>query len=368
MVIKQRITKLFLFAIFVNLAFGMNISFVSAEGEQSFADFTAEAKLPENQFTKDVTYFDVKVGSGQKQQLEVVLTNRSSKEIEIIPSINRAQTNRSGVVTYSIKSKDDGSGLKYNIEDIVKIGEKKIVLKANEEYVLKLQIDMPDEPFDGILAGGLYLLNNTTEETDGNLKNHFAREIGILLRESENSNDILGELELVTARGGQKDSRNIISVLLENSQPAYLNNFSIKGTVTKKGETKPNLKLDKENLAMAPNSRFDLPLSLNGNPFAAGDYIFKAQAKQGERTWDLEKEFKITAEEARKYNKQDVDIDKTNIFDNKLVVAMILILILLIFIIIILIIRMVLNNKKKKKRKKNLKRKRKNSNRKKVDK
>ncbi|MDA9470110.1 DUF916 and DUF3324 domain-containing protein [Enterococcus sp. 5H] len=365
---KNKVIKSLFFSILICLIFVVDFYSAYADSEQSFADFTVDAKLPDNQFSKDVTYFDVKVDPGQKQQLEVVLKNNSSKEIEIIPSFNRAQTNRSGVVTYSTKSNDEGAGLKYNIEDIVKISDKKIVLKANEEYTLKLQIDMPDGPFDGILAGGLYLLNNSSGESEGNIKNYFAREIGVILREQESSKDILGDIELINVSSGQEASRNAISVLLENSQPAYLNGFSLKGTITKKGETDPTINIDRESLSMAPNSIFDLSTSLNGKPYVAGTYIFKAQAKKDDRVWDLEKEFEITAKEAKKYNKVDVSIDKTSIFDNKLVVAMMIVLMLLVFVIVILIIRMILNKKKEKKRKYNLnkkRKKRKNSNRKK---
>lgn len=368
--LNKKKSNLFL-CILICLTFVLSFSPVYADNEPSFADFSANAKLPDNQFSKDVTYFDVKLDPGQKQQLEVVLKNNSSKEIEIIPTFNRAQTNRSGVVTYSTKSKDDGADLKYNIEDIVKFSEKKIKLQANEEYTLKLQVDMPDEPFDGILAGGLYLLNSSGGESEGNIKNYFAREIGVILREQESSADILGDMELIKVSSGQEGSRNAISVLLENAQPAYLNGFSLKGTITKKGETDPTININRESLSMAPNSIFDLSISLNGKPYVAGTYIFKAQAKKDDRVWDLEKEFEITAKEAKKYNKIDVSISKTSIFDNKLVVAMMVILMLLVFVIVILLIRMILNKKKEKKRIENLKKKRKkrkNANRKKVDK
>lgn len=357
---KKIISIFFLLTMLIFMVFTTNFSVVFADDESSsFADFTAEAVLPDNQYSKDVTYFDVKVAPNQKQELEVKLKNNTSKELEIIPSVNRAQTNLSGVVTYALKSKDNEAGLKYNIEDIVKISEDKIVLKANEEYNLKLQVNIPEEQFEGILAGGIYLLNNTTQKSEGNLKNYFAREIGIVLRESDSSNDVLGDIKLQKIKVNQLSSRNVVSVFLENAQPAYINGFSIKGTVTKKGETEPTLKIDQQNFSMAPNSVFDLPISLEGKPFIAGTYTFKAQATHKDRTWDLEKEFEITAKEAKKYNKLDVSIDKTSIFDNKLVVALMIAMMLLIFIIVILVIRNILNKKKEKKRKEILKKKRK---------
>ncbi|OEG17328.1 hypothetical protein BCR23_04340 [Enterococcus quebecensis] len=330
--------------------------FVYAEDQETFAGFTADVKLPENQYTKEVTYFDLKMTPSQIQELEVVLTNTSSKEIIIIPSVNRAQTNRAGVVTYSVKSKEKSAGLMYNIEDIITISEKEIVLKAKEEYKLTLQVKMPKQSFEGILAGGLYLYNKTTAKTEGNIKNHFAREIGLILRTTDNSKEILGDLALKKVKSDQENARNVISLLLENAQPSYLSDVNFKGTVTKEGAEAPVLTLDKKNVSIAPNSTFDLPIPLNGKPFEAGSYVFKGTANQKERNWRFEKKFQITSEEAKSYNQKDVSIKKENIFENRLVLVLIGLLSLLLLLLLFLLFRMY---KKKQARKKRMEQRRK---------
>lgn len=40
---------------------------------------------------------------------------------------------------------------------------------------------MPDKEFEGVLAGGLYIEQISTEKVEGNIKNVFSREIAVLL-------------------------------------------------------------------------------------------------------------------------------------------------------------------------------------------
>lgn len=157
------------------------------------------------------------------------------------------------------------------------------MLKPHEEYKLKLQVKMPEQPFEGILAGGLYLYNKTTAKTEGNIKNHFAREIGLVLRTNDKSEQVAGDLALKKVSSDQENARNVISLLFENAQPAYLSALDIKGTVTKSGSKTSLLSLDKKNISIAPNSTFDLPIPLNGEPFKAGTYEFKGTATQKEK-------------------------------------------------------------------------------------
>lgn len=348
--IKQKLLIFFILGVGISTFFAKNITVYAADNE-SFAGFTTDAKLPDNQYKKEVTYFDLKMKPSQTQELEVVLTNASSKEIVVIPSINRAQTNRAGVVTYSVKSKKQTAGLFYNIEDIITISEKEIVLKAHEEYKLKLQVKMPDQPFEGILAGGLYLYNKTTAKTEGNIKNHFAREIGLVLRTNDTSEKVAGDLALNKVSSDQENARNVISLLLENAQPAYLSGVDIEGTVTKSGAKTPVLTVEKKNVSIAPNSIFDLPIPLNGEPFKAGTYEFKGTATQKEKIWHFDKKFQITSKEANNYNKKDVSVKKETIFENRLVLLLISLLVLLLLILLFLLFRIYKRKRTVKKRK-----------------
>ncbi|MGX7149323.1 DUF916 and DUF3324 domain-containing protein [Enterococcus ureasiticus] len=347
---KSKLFIFFVLGVVISSFFVANIT-VYATDKESFAGFTTDVKLPDNQHKKEVTYFDLNLTPSQTQELEVLLTNATSKEIVVVPSINRAQTNRAGVVTYSVKSKQNTAGLAYNIEDIITITEKEIILKPHEEYTLKLHVKMPKQPFEGILAGGLYLYNKTIAKTEGNIKNNFAREIGLVLRTNDKSEEVVGDLALKKVSGDQENARNVISLLFENAQPAYLSAVDIKGTVTKYESQTPLLTLDKKNVSIAPNSTFDLPIPLNGEPFKAGTYEFKGTATQKEKVWHFDQKFQITSEEATNYNKKDVSIKKENIFESHLVLMLISLSLLLLIILLFVLFRIYKRKQEMKKRK-----------------
>ncbi|WP_242359755.1 DUF916 domain-containing protein, partial [Lactococcus petauri] len=164
--------------------------------------FSADAKLPENQINPNVTYFDLQMAPNQEENVYVHLTNNTSQEIKIKPSINRARTNAIGVIEYNKKCKTLTSNAQANIEDIAKIEEKEIVLKAKEEYDLEIKINMPSKELEGIQAGAIYLLQESSDETQGNIKNQYAREIGLILQSSD-PETITSNLSFTKVSAGQ---------------------------------------------------------------------------------------------------------------------------------------------------------------------
>lgn len=345
---KKRL--LIFFACFLGSLFStLSVQADETRDPNTSANFITEAQLPENQFNKEVTYYDLMVEPNSKQDLTVLIKNTSDKKITITPSINRAHTNNLGVVTYSSKSKEKAPKLKYNIEDIATIDETTIEIEPNESYSLPIHINTPNDKFDGVLAGGLYLFKEDKSKTKSNVKNYFAREIAILLRSNPNSKDLTGKLNIIKASPGQENFRNATQVLFENDQPAFLSNFPIDAKVHKKGNTETLYEVSTNGLSIAPNSSFNFQIPLNGVPYDAGTYIVTGNYSHSGEKEHFEKEFVVSKEDEKKYNEKDVMIDRSSIFDNKLVLAL-LVLLGALLIVILLILFIYLKNKKKKKR------------------
>lgn len=345
---KKRL--LIFFACFLGSLFPiLNVQADETSDPNKLANFTTEAALPENQFNKNVTYYDLMVEPGSKQDLTVIIKNTSNEKMTISPSINRAHTNLVGVVTYSTKSKEKAPNLKYNIEDIVTLDQTTIEIEPNESYSLPIHINTPNEKFDGVLAGGLYLFKEDKTKNKGNVKNYFAREIAILLRSDPSSTELSGNLKVIKASAGQENYRNVTQVLFENDQPAFLSNFSIDARVSKKGTSETLYEVSTNGLSMAPNSSFNFQVPLNGASYEAGTYTVKGTYSHNDQKEKFEKEFTVSKEEEKKYNEKDVTIDRSSIFDSKLVIALFVLLSAL-MLVILLILFIYLKNKKKRKK------------------
>lgn len=93
-------------------------------------NFSVKTVMPDNQIDKSKTYFNLKMNSGQQQDITVTLKNDTKKDITVEVGVNTAKTNSNGVVEYGKSSIKNDSSLKYNISDIVK-GPSSIVIPAS---------------------------------------------------------------------------------------------------------------------------------------------------------------------------------------------------------------------------------------------
>lgn len=330
---------LLLLSVMMSMFLPMNVVF--AEDSVPTVGFQAEAQLPEIQVNKDVSYFDVGVKPNEKFTLHVKVENPTDKEVTVIPSIHRAKTNGGGVVEYLTKSEKIGANAQANIEEIATINEKEINLKPKEIYDLKIEVNMPNKELEGIQAGAIQLLQKDSEEQTGNVHNQFAREIGLIL-ESSSPEKIDSKLTLNQVTAGQVNARNAVLMSIENSQPKFTVLTDLKGVIQEKDSGKKVAETSINEGKLAPNEFFDFPVSLDGKEFEEGTYMAIFTAKEGEKTWKLEKEFTVTNQESEKLNQSDVTI-RPSFIEQYGVIIVILVLLLL-----LLVLLLILNKKNKK--------------------
>ena len=74
--------------------------FIGYSVEASEITFS-KAILPDNQRTKETSYFDLRVAPNQTQKLQIELTNQTANDITVLASANAAITNDNGLADYS---------------------------------------------------------------------------------------------------------------------------------------------------------------------------------------------------------------------------------------------------------------------------
>lgn len=286
--------------------------FASAS-EFNFGVYTV---IPDNQIDKQKSYFNLKMEPNQKQTLTIQLKNDTEEDVVIEPIIHSATTNINGVVEYGPTSAERDSSLPYELGDLIQT-EKEITIPAKGSKDLQLNVTMPEEEFDGILAGGITLeekkakSKNTKETTKGlSIENKYAYVVGITLQETDET--VKQDLQLHDVKAGQVNARNVINATLQNPTATYLNRFEVDAEVTKKGKTEVLYKSEKQDMQMAPNSNFEYPISLNGEKFKSGNYTLYVKAKSSKESWEFEKDFTIKGEEVKKFNATDVSIEGPN--------------------------------------------------------
>lgn len=236
-----------------------------------------------------------------------------SKEVIVEPKINLAFTNINGVAEYGESDKELDKTLLYNLKDVITV-EESVTIPGQSSITVPLKVNMPDEAYKGILAGGITFKekkseeeNKTTKE-DNNLsiKNEYAYVVGVVLRESDEA--VKPELKLNQVLADQVNARNAVKVNLQNTTPTFVDKLKVTTAISKKGSKDVLYRATKESMQMAPNSNFDFPTMLEGEKLAAGTYLLSMDATSDDNTWHFEQEFTIDADEAKTLNKSDVTI------------------------------------------------------------
>lgn len=296
---------------FCSIAF-LGASFMGEKVEAAEMNFSVVATLPDNQVTRDHSYFDLKMKPGQEQQLEVVMKNDTDTEVTIEVEANTAITNDNGIVDYS-QSKPALDKSMVTPFSKIATTEPEVKVPAHSEKVTKIAVKMPAESYDGVILGGLHFIEKETDaekkESKGvQIKNRFAYVIGVSLNETDKV--VTPKLQLNSVEAGQVNYRNAVKANIQNPTATIIKGLKINGSVTKKGSKKVLHQTTKENLRIAPNTNFNFAIDWENKEFTPGTYVAKYVATSGADKWEWEKEFTIKGETANKLNKKAVDLEK----------------------------------------------------------
>ncbi|MGL9847813.1 hypothetical protein IGJ91_002983 [Enterococcus sp. DIV0765f] len=303
--------------------------------EEGTLSFYVTPEFPESQVEGSDSYFDLNLATGQTETLALKLQNASSEPIQVQVTPHTAYTNVHGVVEYGKDAETPDTSLSYSLDKLIDPSGV-VTLAGNETKTITVPLHMPEESFEGFLAGGLRVTEvkeETKEEVSDEegvaIKNEFAYVVGVAVSNSRDS--VQPDLELLDVFADQLNYRNVISANLQNVTPTFVNRLAVEVTVQRAGENDVLYEASEERMQMAPNSNFNFPISLEGDRFQSGEYVLKLTATSGEEVWQWERKFTIDADEARSLNRADVTID-TSI--NWWIVASVSLIILLLLIIL----------------------------------
>lgn len=310
--------------------------------EENPAGFIYEVVKPENQ-NSEASYFDLRMKPGQKQTVTIRLKNIGSEDEELSVKLNGAKTSSNGVINYGPNEIENDASLKFDFADIVK-GPETVKLPAGKEAELKLDITMPEEAFDGMISGGIQLQSLTDEgQKQGMITNKFAYIIGMVL--TENDKAVSSDLKFNKAYAGLSNYRNAIFIDFSNVRPKYMEEMTTDVAILPKDSEEVLYEQKQTGMRMAPNTKIDFPVSLNGEEMEAGDYRAKVTVTSGDEKWEWLEDFTITQKQADEYNEKDVGLVQDRSLDWK-IVAMIVAAVMVVALIIFLIIRKVREDKR----------------------
>ncbi|MHC5249205.1 DUF916 and DUF3324 domain-containing protein [Enterococcus sp. LJL90] len=285
-----------------SLIFQAEIVFGSSN--QAGAGYSITAELPENQYDNSVSYFDLLVKPGEQESLTIKMTNLTAEDKKIQLGLNNGYTNDNGVIEYNLENLDPDPSAVYRLTDFTEAPSQTVDLPANGEATATFELTTPENPFEGIVIGGIYAMEEGQESTSSQddsiaLTNQFALVLGVVLRE-DTETQIDPNLNLVSAQVAEKDGKSVISGVIQNDQPMILGNLTMDATVTKKDSSDILFQQSSQNLQMAPNSNFNYSVDASEENLDPGDYTLSIKANANDQSWDLTKDFTIEAADIEK--------------------------------------------------------------------
>lgn len=322
------------------LFFGQTITgYTEGENPAGATGFTYSILFPDNQIDKELGYYKLKMTPGQHQQLSIALSNPSKEKVTIDVKLNGAKTNQNGVIEYGESTIKTDPSLKFNFTDLVK-GPESIELAPGETKNLDLIVDMPVTSYDGVMAGGIQLMragqNEATKSSGGSkIINQYAYVIGMVLQETEAT--VSPDLSLNSIKAGQSNYRNAIFINFSNVMAAYLDNMTAEVQITEKGKEMVLYERKQTAMRMAPNSFIDFPVSMNGERMIPGEYDADILVTSGNKKWAWKQSFKITDEDANKFNERDVGLIQEKGLDWKLILLIVIAFLVCIFLFFLIL-------------------------------
>lgn len=298
-------------SIFICMA--ISIGLMPVADASAFGSFSAQAIIPENQVDKNQTYFDLRLEPLQKQTVQLIVRNGDTQPIVANVALNAASTGRDGIIVYSQPDIRDDS-LAISIVDIAKVVNPQIDIPASGSALVDIEIQMPAEPFDGVILGGLVVTADRQEQGDETvqsgvqIQNDYAYTIGLKITQSDAL--VEPDLHLRHIEPGLANYRTAVTFNLQNSEAFIMKEMGVTAQVYKQGSQDVFKELLIPDAEMAPNSGGDFVIDWQNEPLQPGAYRLRLTAEHEDRQWEWDEEFTIRADEANKANANAVDLPK----------------------------------------------------------
>lgn len=308
--IMKRIVLLFLFSIL----FFLTGNYGQIQASQ--VNFTVQPITSDYQLNKKKTYFDLKADPGTDTQLKIKVINLINRPIKVAFIVRNATTNYNGVVEYAESQSQVVAQQPFSIIDTVKLNQDKMTIPANGEKIITMDVELPKKSFNGIVAGGISVIEDSELQTQGKTRqavidNRYLYTTAVVFHGQKNVDS--AQLNLKKVEPIQINARNVIAAKFENQSAMFLNNVHVNARVRQLGNSKIIYQSDNKDMQIAPSSEFVYPIPLiAGKSLKSGTYEFMADVTSKNQIWHFKQKFTIDGLKARELNKKDVTIDHTN--------------------------------------------------------
>jgi len=274
--------------------------------------FSVNPVFPDNQVSGTTGFFDLKVVAGQRQEIAVEVENARSTPFTVEIELYTAGTNSNGIIDYSFPGQVDET-IAHRFSDLARLTTgTEITVPAHSSMVVPITIDIPEDGFDGVILGSVFVLLGITEEElaeAGMLANRFAYAFAVRLQETEQVFEpdfILGDVRADVVHG-----RATFVSEIRNPLPRLTMGVNMNAQLYPAGGNSAVFVTENMSVDFAPNTVFTFNMiDFEGFGVQPGPYIMRLQLEHEGKNWDFEREFTVAAQQADNINTAAVNLQQ----------------------------------------------------------
>ncbi|WP_270245356.1 DUF916 domain-containing protein, partial [Lactococcus lactis] len=213
---KKLMTLLFLFI--------LGISGISAlaESSQTSKDTYSVSALPSEHQTNGIESF----------HFGILITNHSETAQTYQIQVNKARTNRNGIIDYSDTTPEPKSS-KYQLTQMIQL-EKEVTVPAGQSQKVEGSLNFPQASFNGILMAGIHVSEKNSQTNQSAVSNSVAYNLPFVVR---GNNDIRPDAKLTLKKVSLESfssTQSSLDVELSNEEATLLKDSQFQAEIINK--------------------------------------------------------------------------------------------------------------------------------------
>lgn len=288
---------------------------VTADEETEGMGFSVSPAYPKTQLDSSLGYYYLQTTPNEPQKIELLIASQKKETQKIRMHVQDAYTGLNGGLEFGLDGEPNfkqDETLKNPISSIIKPDVEEIELKGNEQKKVTFTITPPEGHYDGIKLGQL-VFQPVEEEGENGIGDVYRYATSVILSESgdEFDNGELASLALNEVKPVSRRGRRMVVANLQNPQPKRIVNLDMDAVIKEKGKSEVVQSVKMSNFQFAPNSNVDFEMNWGVAELVPGDYTFELKAKNEYDEIKLQKDFRITASQAKDINEKSAFKIKT---------------------------------------------------------
>ncbi|WP_339000928.1 DUF916 domain-containing protein (plasmid) [Lactococcus garvieae] len=273
---------------------------VLADDAQASNGSYSVSALPSIHQTEGVeSFFDIRWTPSDTENFGVLITNKGDKPQTYNIEVNKARTNKNGIIDYSDSTAELNTS-KYQLTRMIKL-PKEVTVAAGQSKKIEGSLSFPQESFNGLLMAGIHVSEKKSQESGATVSNTVAYNIPFVVR---GDNDVRPKANLLLERTSLEklsSTQSSLDIHLSNEEATLWKESNFQAEITNKSGkviTTQSSKLD-----ITPETKFIYPIKLP-EKINAGDYRVTLKVTHGKDQWKFNKNFTITGEEAKEIHQR----------------------------------------------------------------